>query len=145
MLDSALRLSFKLTITFLMLNTFLACSFSASSESSSKIISSPFTSSSASSSSSKDKQYQQDVTDYTSAYVRSSTADYSRFQHGLGEIAAKHGITNWEVQPSTYEAIGKGLKKANLSGITYETFKKNMAAGEYSKMQDIQKGYDSRD
>lgn len=129
---------------------FAACSFShssksssASSESSSKIVSSPFTSSSASSSPDKDRQYQEDVTDYTYAYVRSSTSDYAGFQSGLGEIAAKHGYTNWEAQPSTYVAIGRGLKKAGLKGVEYDTFRKNIAAGEMNKMQDIQKGYES--
>jgi hypothetical protein len=126
------------------------CSFSYSSKSSSdssasssKSASSPFTSSSESSSPDKTKQYQEDVADYTTAYVRSSTGDFTAFQRGLGEIAARHGISNWEAQPITYYAVGVGLKKANLSDVQYETFKRNFAASDYSKMQDIQEGYDA--
>ncbi len=131
--------------------TFAGCSFSyssksssASSESSSTIVSSPFTSSSGSISGKK-KEYQQEVTGYTSAYVKSSTADYAGFRKGLAEIAEKYGITNWEAQPITYNAIGRGLKEAGLKGIEYETFKKNLSAGEMTKMQDIDKGYHSKD
>lgn len=119
------------------------CSFSASSESSSTIVSSPFTSSSRSFSG-KEKNYQQDVTDYTRANVRSSTTNYAGFRKGLGEVAEKHGVTNWEAQPLTYTAIGRGLKKAGLQGVEYETVKNNLAAGELTKMQDIDKGYHSQ-
>lgn len=141
-------------VTLIMLSANVAllngCSFSASSESSSAsskssstIVSSPFASSSGSFSG-KEKKYQQEVSDYTRAYVRSSTADYAGFRRGLSEVAQKHGITNWEVQPVTYIAIGRGLKKSGLKGIEYETFKKNISAGELTKMQDIDRGYRSQ-
>ncbi len=120
------------------------CSFSNSSESSSKIVSSPFKSISGSSSAEGSTKYDNEVRDYTNAYVRSSTSDYAGFKSGLGDIAARHGVTNWEVQPATYVAIGRGLKKAKIKGIEYETFKKNLAAGDYSKMQDIERGYESK-
>jgi len=125
------------------------CSFSESSKSSSgsskgssnsvsSIVSSP------SRSSKKDLRYQDEIVDYTVAYVKSSTADYASFQKGLGEIAAREGIVNWEEDPRTYIAIGMALKKAGLEGIAYETYKKNLAGADYGKMQDIQKGYDSK-
>ncbi len=123
---------------------FNGCSFSASSESSSNIISSPFKSISASSSTESSDKYENEVRDYTSAYVRSSASDYAGFKSGISEIAARQGVTNWEVQPITYIAIGRGLRKANVKGIEYETFKKNLAAGDYSRMQDIEKGYRSK-
>ncbi|WP_404360630.1 hypothetical protein [Methylotuvimicrobium sp. KM1] len=70
------------------------CSFSDSSgsisNSTSSIISSPF------SISDKDKKYQNEVSDYTMAYVKSSSAevDYSCFLKGLSDIAAEKGINN---------------------------------------------------
>ncbi len=127
-------------VTALFIN---GCSFSASSESSSEIIASPFKSSSASSSRDSSDEYENEVRDYTYAYVRSSAADYTGFKSGLAEIASRHGVTNWEVQPLTYVSIGRGLRKANVKGIEYETFKKNLAAGDFSKMQDIERGYRS--
>lgn len=136
--------SLVLALSLLALNgCSLSKSSSASSESSSDIVSSPFTSSSESSGG-DEKEYQDEVTGYTDAYVRSSTADYAGFRKGLADLAERYGITNWEAQPITYRAIGRGLRKAGLNGIEYETFKRNLAAGEETKMQDIEQGYRSK-
>jgi hypothetical protein len=78
------------------------------------------------------------------AYVKSSKeADYAAYQKGLSDIAAKRGIVNWDQEPKTYIAIGKGLKKAGIEGVAYETYKKNFAGSDEAKMQNIQKGYES--
>ena len=119
------------------------CSFSDSSksisDSTSSIISSP------SSISGKSKKYQNEVADYTMAYVKSSQpgADYTTFLKGLSDIAAKEGVTNWDQDSLTYMGIGKGLKKANVEGVAYETYKKNFAGGDSKKMEEIQDGYES--
>ncbi len=129
------------------------CSFSDSSKSSSqssasisKSISSPSRWSSESSSPDKEKKYLDEVADYTAAYVHSSNEkmNYESFQRGIAEIAAKAGIANWENNPLTYKGIGKGLKKAGVKGVEYETYQKNLSGGDYGKMNDIQKGYESR-
>ena len=114
-------------------------SFSDSSTSPSSLISSPFESSS------KDGKYSNEVSDYTMAYVKSShaNADYTSFLKGLSDIANKIGVVNWDQDPKTYIAIGKGLKKAGSEGIVYETYKKNFANSDPEKMQNIQKGYKS--
>lgn len=123
--------------------TINGCSFSDSSgsisDSTSSIISSP------SSVSGKSKKYQNEVADYTMAYVKSSQpgADYTSFLKGLSDIAAKEGVTNWDQDSLTYMGIGKGLKKADVEGIAYETYKKNFSGGDSKKMQEIQDGYDS--
>jgi hypothetical protein len=119
------------------------CSFSDSSgsisDSTSSIISSP------SSISGKSKKYQNEVADYTMAYVKSSQpgADYNTFLKGVSDIAAKEGVTNWDQDPLTYMGIGIGLKKADVEGIAYETYKKNFAGGDSKKMEEIQDGYES--
>lgn len=109
------------------------------SDSTSSIISSP------SSISDTDEKYDNEVSDYTMAYVKSShmDADYNSFLKGLSDIAAKIGVNNWEQEPKTYIAIGKGLKKAGIEGVAYETYKKNFANSDKEKMQNIQKGYES--
>jgi hypothetical protein len=126
------------------------CSFSGSSESfsdSSESISDSVSSISESSDSDKEKQYENEVSDYTMAYVKSSQAgaDYNSFQKGLSDIAAKMGIVNWNQDPKTYIAIGKGLKKAGIEGISYETYKKNVANADQENMRNIQKGYESEE
>ena len=119
------------------------CSLSYSSgsisDSTSSIVSSP------SSVSGKSKKYQNEVADYTMAYVKSSQpgADYTSFLKGLSDIAAKEGVTNWDQDSLTYMGIGKGLKKADVEGVAYETYKKNFAGGDSKKMQEIQDGYES--
>ena len=126
------------------------CSFSWSSKKSSKsskrssnsvssIVSSP------SNSSKTDEKYQQEIQDYTHAYVKSSEADYASFQKGLTDIADSHGVVDWEQDEITFVAIGRGLKKAGLEGIAYETYKKNLTGSNVSKMADIQEGYDSEE
>ncbi len=122
-----------------------SCSFSDSSksisDSTSSIISSP------SSISGKSKEYQNEVADYTMAYVKSSQpgADYNTFLKGISDIAAKKGVTNWDQDSLTYLGIGKGLKKADVEGIAYETYKKNFARGDAKKMEEIQDGYESEE
>ena len=119
------------------------CSFSESSgsisDSTSSIISSP------SSISGKSKKYQNEVADYTMAYVKSSQpgASYTSFLKGISDIAAKQGVTNWDQDSLTYMGIGKGLKKADVEGIAYETYKKNFAGSDSKKMGEIQDGYES--
>lgn len=119
------------------------CSFSDSSksisDSTSSIVSSP------SSISGESEKYQNEVADYTMAYVKSSqpNADYNVFLKGVSDIAAKQGITNWEQDMLTYRGIGKGLKNAKVKGIAFETYKKNFAGGNATKMEKIQDGYDS--
>lgn len=127
------------------------CSFSDSSRSISDSVGSisdsvgSISDSSDSSKSSKSKKYENEVSDYTQAYVKSAHAedDYSGYLKGLSDIAAKRGVVNWEDDEQTYVAIGKGLKKAGVEGIAYETYKKNFANADREHMKDIQQGYDT--
>lgn len=117
-------------------------SFSASSNSISDSVSS--ITSSPSESSKGSSRYQNDVEDYTAAYVDSvnNNSDITVFQKGLSDIAAREGVVNWEQNEKTYIGIGRGLKNADLSEINYEFYKKSFAEGDYQKMKDIQKGFD---
>ena len=119
------------------------CSFSYSSKSISNSTSSVV--SSASSVSGKTKRYLNAVADYTMAFVKSSppNAGYDTFRKGLSDVAAKEGVTNWDQDSLTYTGIGKGLKRANVEGVAYETYKKNFARGDSKKMEEIQDGYES--
>lgn len=138
-----LKQSMILSALFGLSITINGCSLSYSSgsisDSTSSIVSSP------SSVSGKSKKYQNEVADYTMAYVKSSQpgADYTSFLKGLSDIAAKQGVTNWDQDSLTYMGIGKGLKKADVEGVAYETYKRNFARGNAQKMQNIQDGYES--
>ncbi len=114
-------------------------SLSDSVQSSSNIISSPLTSSSASSS--PEEAYREDVRDYTAAHIRSGGKTDDLRRH-IGELAAKHGITNWEQSEATYRGIGQGLAKAGYKQVEVDPFKKNFATTPQQEAW-IQSGYDS--
>jgi hypothetical protein len=70
---------------------------------------SPFESASASSGSGGDEvakaSYILDVEAYTLAYL-GAPGDDGEFARGLGEVAAAHGINDWEADADTFAAIG---------------------------------------
>jgi hypothetical protein len=131
------------------------CSFSASSESFadssgslsdssgsvSDSVSASFKSSSDSSPTEREK-YERDVRDYTAEFAKSSSTDLETFRVRVGRLAEGHGITNWEEDKSTYLAVGRGLRKANLSKPQYEAFKASLAGSQPLKMQYIEEGYE---
>lgn len=124
----------------LLLTTAIGCSFSDSSVSISKSISSPFQSSSASSPSAE--AYQNDVADYTYAHVISG-GQFDAFMKGLGSVAERHGVTNWEADDATYIGIGQGLGKAKFTQTQLDVFAKNVTNGDAKKTKLVQQGYDS--
>ena len=112
-------------------------------------VSSPFAWSSASigsssDSSSKDRAeaYRNDVAEYTQAYVQSG-GSFEQFTRKLSDIAAQHGISDWESSDDTYIGIGRGLKRANVSPIQLQAWQDNLSHGDARKAAAIQKGYDS--
>ncbi|HXJ83888.1 MAG TPA: putative lipoprotein [Candidatus Methylomirabilis sp.] len=121
----------------------LGCSFSKSSSDSSESSSDSSASSSASSSpASKESQYRDDVRDYTAAYVKSG-GQIADFKLKVGELAKNRGITNWEDNMATYEGIGQGLAKAEVSGVALDTYVTNLSGGDPNKAAAIRKGYAS--
>jgi len=92
----------------------LGCSFSYSSESSAKTLSSPCRSSGSSPDEEKKEAYRDDVRDFTAAYA-ARHGDLDGFQSGLGDVARRHGITDWEAHDATYAAVGAGLARAHVS------------------------------
>ena len=109
-------------------------------------ISSPFESSSASSrsSESRESKFLRDVEDYTASYV-SGKGDFDTFLHGVDNLAQQRGITNWEADPATYVAIGKGLRKANADTGTVEAYVVNVAGNDPTKSAAIRRGYQEGD
>lgn len=125
----------------------LGCSFSESSATSSKSvsdsISSPFTSSSKSSKSDS-QEYEDDVAAYTKGFVRGG-GSAAGLRDGLGDIAKKHGVSDWEADKNTYEGVGVGLARAGLQGIEYQGYRDAVAAGDAERAAAIDRGYKSAD
>jgi hypothetical protein len=94
------------------------CSLSKSSKSISASVSSPFKWSSASSSPDGDDEaeesaYRDDVRDFTVSYARAND-EPAGLRDGLGQVAQRHGLTDWEAADGTYLAVGRGLAEAGL-------------------------------
>jgi len=111
--------------------------------SSSDSVSSSFSSSgSSSNSSSREAAYREDVSDYTAAHLQSGGKP-DELRRAIGELAAKHGITDWERNESTFRGVGEGLAKAGYRQVQVDAFKKNLASNP-QQAQWIQDGYDAR-
>jgi hypothetical protein len=123
----------------------LACSFSYSSQSfsdSSKSSSESSSSSSRSSSPNSGAAYRNDVADYTEAYVVSGGSD-GAFLNGIGGLAEKRGITDWESDENTWTGIGRGLGRTAITAVQLGVYKENWGGGDPQKMQQIQQGFDA--
>lgn len=116
------------TLTFLALiataGSVAGCSFSDSSESISKSISSPFISSSRSSDT--EGRYRDDVRDVTAASLQSG-GNVSQLRAQLTKVATDHGVSDWETDQATYVGIGAGLAKAGYRQVQVDTFIQNFA------------------
>jgi hypothetical protein len=145
------RLAVLRAVAVLLLSCVLAlpqgCSFSASSKGSSDSSDSSSDSSASSSKSSSpdsaEAQYKNDVREYTAAYVKTG-GQFDAFRRGIGDIAKKHNITNWEESTVTYEGIGQGLGEARVSDLQLKAYMDGLAGQDASKRTAMQKGYDDK-
>lgn len=120
-----------------------ACSISDSSETLSDSLSSPFDwSSSSSDSSGGDSAYRQDVSDYTVAFARES-GDLDAFRLGVGRLAERRGLTNWEEDAFTCASIGLGLQLAQLDLQAAEAFGGQLFGANLRSRRNLLAGYAS--
>lgn len=114
------------------------CSFSTSSKHSSKSSSSPCRSSSQHSNDGEDiieitsNSYQEEVASLTALHVGTQSESID-FQRELGQISRGYGIADWEHRMKTYDAIGMGLQRANVSLAEVDTlqFLQGLSDSEY--------------
>jgi len=118
----------------------LACSFSYSSESFSDSSESSSGSSSSSSPESNASKYRQDVASYTQAYVVSGGSE-GAFLNGIGDLARKRGITDWEADENTWRGIGRGLGRTKIDSVQLGVYETNWAGGDPEKVMLIRKGF----
>lgn len=119
------------------------CSFSTSSNSASDSSDSSESSSRSSTSKERHSRYREDIRAYTAAYVKSG-GPFDAFEKKLGDLARRHGVTNWEDDQPTYVGIGEGLGDAGVGEIQLVTYKTRLSRSDPLKMDAIQRGYDTR-
>ena len=129
----------------MMLGVTQGCSFSTSSDSSSgssgSFSDSSGSSMSSPSSSEGENSYEVQIMNYTHAYLTAEEFDREEFSQGISEIAQDNGVTSWEDDKETLIGIGRALKKSNLTGVVFETYKKSLANSKTNRMQFIEQGY----
>ena len=141
----------KNTIALLGILALLAgCSFSYSSGTSSDSSGTSSDSSKSSSASSgasetdpKDAKnsFMSDVSAYTTSAAKGD--DAQAYLRELGSIAERHGITDWERDTATYNAIGTGLRRAGISrdNVKNVYFVQDLAAKEKNALVLILESY----
>lgn len=83
-----------------------------------------------------------DVSNLTAVYcVKDAASD--AFTADLGEVAARHGISDWAANESTYLAIGKGLKLAGVDSAAFERFQTGLGNSRAAASRLIAIGYRS--
>ena len=119
------------------------CSISASSESLSKSVSSPFQSSSDSSGEAEDPAYQDEVRSFAAGFAHSG-GDATAFRRGVASIAERRGIHDWEDDDQTCRAIGAGLAQARLSPNAAEALAGDLLSGRGDRVDVVMKGFKSK-
>ena len=154
----------RLALVFVVACTY-ACSFSYSSDSSSdssKHSSDSSTSSSGSSSPDHDHDdghdhdddhdddkknekkssstFDQDVEQYTGAFLDAGGSTNESFLSGVGDLARRHGVSDWESDPSTWEAIGRGLARSHATPAERTAYQAAWTGGDATKQSAMAKG-----
>ncbi len=113
------------------------------SDSISKSVSSPFEWSSKSSGTATDivENYRNDVGKFAEICARSHCS-VSDMNDGVTTIAGKYGITDWEAEKATYDAIGRGFAKAHLTQAQVDLYKNSIPRITLADAGALQQGYD---
>jgi len=86
--------------------------------------------------------YQQDVTTAT-AIAMESGADGQEILRSVGKVAADYGVTDWESQEATYQAIGKGIKIAGVDAQRAKSLALEIAGSNQAAMGVLLDAYQS--
>jgi hypothetical protein len=119
----------------------LACSFSYSSKGSSDSSKSSSDSSGSSSGGSDSARFQKDVEQYTQSFVEAGGQSGEGFLAGLGDLARKRGVSDWESQSGTWQAIGRGLGHAHVTDAQRTAYEAAWADGNPTRQNAIAQGY----
>ena len=143
--------TFASLFTAILVAATMGCSISDSSGSFSESISSPSTSLSNSSSGDDEpaaapetpqdtSSYRNDVSQLAVTFIRSG-GDLGAFRAAVTDLATARGLTDWEADPDTTQAIGVGAGKAGLQETDFVSFSKQLFGEDLAKQNELRKGY----
>lgn len=85
-------------------------------------------------------RFEKDVEQYTVAFLEAGGREDESFFSGLGELARQHGVSDWESEPATWEAIGNGLAHSKASAAERLAYQTAWAGGDAAKQSAMAKG-----
>ena len=85
-------------------------------------------------------RFDQDVEAYTLAFVEAGGREGESFFSGLGELARAHGVSDWESEVSTWEAIGRGLARSPADPAERAGYQVAWTAGDPARQSAVAKG-----
>jgi hypothetical protein len=87
------------------------------------------------------QEYRRDLRAYATAFVRTGGSS-DEFLRGVGQVAERHGITDWEAEPGTLVAIGEGLRQGQVGEPQLEILRRDLA-DDPRKLDLVLQGYHS--
>ena len=85
-------------------------------------------------------RYQHDVEQYTVAFLEAGGRTDASFFSGLGDVARRHGVSDWENEPSTWEAIGRGLARSPATPAERSAYQAAWTGGDAAKQDAVTRG-----
>lgn len=86
--------------------------------------------------------YMRDVRNLTAIYCEKD-AGTEAFTADLGQVADRHGISDWAANESTYIGIGKGLRQAGIDRAAFARFQAGLGSSRSEAARLIAIGYES--
>jgi exo-beta-1,3-glucanase (GH17 family) len=86
--------------------------------------------------------YKYDIAVITEFKIKNHSTE-TNFIQEIEKIAFKNQVKDWKLNLSTYEGIGLGLKKANLTKEEFNSFKETIANQKAEFIQALEKGFHS--
>ncbi len=84
--------------------------------------------------------YQRDVSQLAVTYIKSG-GELSAFTSGITKLAAVRGITDWEADTATAQAIGTGAGTAGLDEAAFNDFGSQLFGDDLTKLNELRIGY----
>ena len=86
--------------------------------------------------------YHEDVQAYAAVFATDPGTD-REFLRGIGRVAERHGITNWESDPETLLLAGRGLHRGGMSGDDVDELSSGIAEVDSASARLLVEGYES--
>jgi outer membrane murein-binding lipoprotein Lpp len=92
--------------------------------------------------SSEEAAYDEDVQAYAAVFAGSPGSERD-FLRGIGRVAGRHGISNWESRPGTLVAAGRGLRRGGMTEERMDELGSGLAELDETTARLVREGWES--